>query len=165
MPNESMSSVSSVGVRLRQTLRGHNDVITRLAWSPDGSTLASAPKDGTVRLWDLETGELRRVFDCDSASVYSVAWSPDGRLLASVSQDGTIRWWSTETGEPCGTGNLSARDQSAWSPDWQTLAIGAYGGVLFWDLKTGERRSSSLSRVVVGSDVIVSSTPWTLIWS
>ncbi len=155
MSDESVSNAAPAGVKLRHTLRGHNDVITRLAWAPDGSTLVSASKDGTVRLWDPETGALRRVFDSDSASVYSVTWSPDGRLLASASQDG-LRIWSIETGELYGTGNWSRLVWGiAWSPDGQILATGDSYNVQFWDTKTWKQRSSRLHSMAVSSGAVV----------
>ena len=48
------------GFKLRHTLRGHKDWIGRIAWSPDGRTLASGSSDNTIRLWDAEIGKLLR---------------------------------------------------------------------------------------------------------
>ena len=48
------------GVKLVRTLRGHTGWIGRIAWSPDGRTLASPSNDKTIRLWDVETGQCRR---------------------------------------------------------------------------------------------------------
>jgi WD40 repeat protein len=45
------------GVKLVRTLRGHTGTIGRIAWSPDGRTLASPSHDKTIRIWDVETGE------------------------------------------------------------------------------------------------------------
>ena len=49
------------GVKLVRTLRGHTEFIGRIAWSPDGRILASPSGDGTIRLWDTETGECLRI--------------------------------------------------------------------------------------------------------
>ena len=48
------------GVKLVRTLRGHTKTIGRIAWSLDGRKLVSPSEDGTIRLWDDETGECLR---------------------------------------------------------------------------------------------------------
>ena len=58
MPDKSVEGQPPPGVKLRHTLRGHKGYINRIAWSPDGQTLASLSRDKTIRLWDAETGEL-----------------------------------------------------------------------------------------------------------
>jgi WD40 repeat protein len=65
-----------------------------VAFSPDGSTLASASYDETVRLWDARSGAALQTLEGHSGTVNAVAFSPDGSTLASASYDGTVRlWW------------------------------------------------------------------------
>jgi WD40 repeat protein len=73
--------------------------VTRAALDPDGSLLATASTDGTVRLWDPRTGEQQLVLRGHNGLVGSVAFSPDGSRLATVSADGTVRIWALELDE------------------------------------------------------------------
>ena len=98
-------SAGDDGVRLWDTatdreqyaeLTGHSGSVRGVAFSPDGTTLASAGDDG-VRLWDTTTGEQLLFID-HSGSVRGVAFSPDGTTLASAGDDG-VRLWDTTSGE------------------------------------------------------------------
>jgi WD40 repeat protein len=67
------------GVTLRHTLSGHTSAIRKIAWSPDGRTLASPCKDGTVRLWDTEAGECIRTIQMGQPS-WAVAFDSTGQV-------------------------------------------------------------------------------------
>ncbi|VDP51480.1 unnamed protein product [Schistosoma curassoni] len=88
-------------------LRGHTKEIYTIKWSPTGPgtafanaplCLASASFDSTVRLWDVETGQCRRILSRHTEPVYSVAFSPDGRLLATGSFDQCVHIWNVDSG-------------------------------------------------------------------
>jgi len=146
------------GFKLRHTLRGHTGEIFRIAWSPDGHTLASPSQDTTIRLWDTTTGELRRVLEGHSQQANSVAWSPDGRTLASASSDKTVRLWDATTGKPRDT--LEGHSGGVWSvacsPDGRTLASASSDKtVRLWNAATGELRDT-----LKGHGEIVTSVAW-----
>ncbi len=91
-----------------EALSEHGGSVRRLAFSPDGRTLASGSSDDRVLLWDVATGKPRLAPQKDPKSsdptkkhrgdVLALAFSPDGALLASGSQDDTIVLWDVETG-------------------------------------------------------------------
>ncbi|MGH3659439.1 MAG: WD40 repeat domain-containing protein, partial [Micromonosporaceae bacterium] len=70
--------------------------VVDLAFSGDGTRLATAGGDGTVRVWDPRTGEQLLVLRGHKGSVISVAFSPDGSRLASAGADGTVRIWALD---------------------------------------------------------------------
>ncbi|MGK3111543.1 WD40 repeat domain-containing protein, partial [Streptomyces mordarskii] len=74
---------------VRITLKGHNDNVLAVAFSPDGKTLATGSRDDTARLWDTDTGNVRITLKGHNDNVLAVAFSPDGKTLATGSRDDT----------------------------------------------------------------------------
>lgn len=116
---------------------GHRDLVTSIAWSPDGRYLASASLDGTVQVW--EAASARPCFPSlqHQCPVRVVAWSPDGARLASAGADGSLRIWNASEGDQprvASVGYEGALTTLAWSPDGSCLLSGgADGMVCLWD--------------------------------
>jgi WD40 repeat protein len=72
-------------------LTDHLTAVNVVAWSPNGSRLASASEDGTARIWDAATGTPSAVLTGHTGPVYGVVWSPNGSRVATASADGTAR--------------------------------------------------------------------------
>ena len=105
-----------------------------VAFSPDGTLLASAGSGETVRLWQAPAWNAIRTLTGHQREVTWVAFSPDGMLLASAGSDKTIRLWETATGAPVRTlTHGSWVNVVAFSPDGTLLAsAGSDGTVRLW---------------------------------
>ena len=81
-----------------EPLTGHTGEVTGVAFNEDGSTVASAGRDGTIRSWAVASGRpLGGPLTAHTGQVTGVAFSPKGSLLASASQDGTVRLWDFDS--------------------------------------------------------------------
>jgi WD40 repeat protein len=109
--------------RERRIITNEGGAINVATFSPDGALVLAACRDGTAKLWDSVSGELRLVLEGHAAQVFSAVFSPDGRWVTTASADGTARIWDVATGELSSV--LSGHDGdvycAAFSPDGQMV--------------------------------------------
>jgi WD40 repeat protein/serine/threonine protein kinase len=106
------------------TLRGHRREVRAVAWSADGSMVATGSLDATVKVWSADDGRELATFPTDGSQVWTVAFAPRGSLLAAGSDDGDIRLWDVAALAPLATihAHSAAIVALAFSPDGARLA-------------------------------------------
>ena len=121
------------------TLEGHTDGVTTVAFSSNGLQLASGSRDGTIRLWNGQTGtHIRTLGGHGISEVHSVTFRPGGPELASAG-DHTVREWNTNTGHFYEYGEHQWAVAVAYHPHGHTLASGSGTPTIkLWNYHSGE---------------------------
>ena len=130
----------------QHTLIGHRHEVTSVAWSPDGTRLASGSRDGTAKVWEAASGRELLTLRGIAGQVLSVSWSPDGQRLATGNQDGMARVWDATGGRELLAlmGDTAPVLSVAWSPDGTRLATGSEDGTAkVWEAAGGANCSPS----------------------
>jgi WD40 repeat protein/DNA-binding XRE family transcriptional regulator len=142
------------GKLLHLAWQAHTDMTLALALSPDEHTVASGSEDGSIKLWDIESGTLlwsgwhTKVTLC-------LAFAPDGSLLASGGSDGTVRLWEASLGTPIeDIPHPGPVFSLAWSPDGRLLASGDVAGTIrLWERQ--QSRPARLWQTLSGHTTLV----------
>ena len=166
------ASITSVGLwelstgKERHSLAAHGiHSVTSVAFSPDGTRFLTGSADGTAKLWDTATGELRRTFSGDAGAVNSVAFVPDKKQILTGSYVGPARSWSVETGARLS--DFSARRNEGQPPGTESSLVisspygfrvfaGFSGGgwARFWDATTDDGLEIDGSSVPTWNDLV-----------
>jgi WD40 repeat protein len=110
-----------------------------LIFSPDGRRLLGGSLDGSIKVWDMNTGSEVRTLRGHTRGVTGLALPADGRRLASSALDGTVRIWEWDREQEALTLEepLGAVHSLAFHPDGRHLASGSLGASL-WDVPAGK---------------------------
>jgi Tol biopolymer transport system component len=124
------------------TYRAAGGSVYRVAWSPDGTDIASTNAVGIVQIWDTVTGHTISTYRGNFLKVLSLVWSPGHSLLVTAEgADRTVQVWNALTGKrilttPPLNGIASV---ATWSPDGRQIAFdGGDNTVQVWNIVTGK---------------------------
>ncbi|KAK6987700.1 WD40 repeat-like protein [Favolaschia claudopus] len=135
-------SVPNSWVNLEKVLWGHTELVTSVAFSPNGEWIVSGSRDNTLRIWEASSGApIGEPLHGHTDWVRCVAFSPNGQHILSGSADRTLRIWDAGTGAPIGEplhGHTDWVRCVAFSPNGQRILSGSDDRTLrIWDAGTG----------------------------
>jgi len=119
------------------TLTTDTHLFWTIVFSPDARTVAAAGRNGTMTLWDANSGEERMTLPGHQDQVNAIVFSPDGKMLASGSFDGTLKLWAVASGEELASlpGHAGSVTALAFAPDGQKMASASHDQtVRIWHL-------------------------------
>ena len=125
-----------------QTMRGHAELVTGIAHLPGGRRMITCSDDGSLRLWNLESGvQIGNDWRDGGKGLWSIALSPNGKSVASGDRDGKVRLWDIETKKVVATwtGHADTVMSLCWSVDGERVVSGSNDGTIrVWDVESGD---------------------------
>ncbi|MBF0119851.1 MAG: YjbE family putative metal transport protein [Desulfobacterales bacterium] len=116
--------------------KGHSDIVTAVAFSSDGKTLASGSKDETIKIWDIATNKELALLKGHSGIINSLSFSSDGSKIASGGKDAAVKIWDIKTSKELADlkGHTTSVKSVSFSPDSKTLASKSLdSNIKLWD--------------------------------
>lgn len=136
-PTEDLPTPTKRAIAQSMILRGHTGTVWSVAWSPDGTMLASGSEDQTARIWDASNKAEIKILGLNR-EVESVSWSPDSTQLVTPGWSGRISIWDIDDAQV--TRLLFPEIwcyRNAWSPDGKTIVSIKRASLDFISLSTG----------------------------
>jgi WD40 repeat protein len=133
-------AASRASAALESTLAGHMGGVLACAVTPDGRRVVSASDDGTLKVWDLDTGGVIATLGGHTDGVLACAVTPDGRHVISASVDRTLKVWNLDSGRVVATldGHADWVRACAVTPDGRRVISASDDKTLkMWDLDAG----------------------------
>ncbi|CDF38372.1 WD40-repeat containing protein [Chondrus crispus] len=129
---------------------GHESQVRSVAMSDDGKRAVSGSEDGSVRVWDVDTGlQIGDALTAHTEAVSSVGMSGDGKRAVSGSEDESVRVWDVDTGLQIGdalTGHTDGVESVGMSGDGKRAVSGSWDeSVRVWDVDTGLQIGDALT--------------------
>lgn len=122
--SENIAHLFNCATGVDRPLVGHRDFVSGLAFSPDGSIIATGSMDGTLRLWHTSDGSPAGSLSGHMEETTDVAFSPDGRTLASICRNESFKLWHVPTLREVVSEDLpTVGIHLAFSPDGRELAL------------------------------------------
>ena len=140
----------------------HDNQVLAVAFSPDERYMATACRNASIGLWDLETLSMIALLVGHAGDVIFVEFSPDSASLLSTSRDATVRLWDVATGTNVKTfrGHRGDVRQAYWSPDKKTIiSLSVDGTMIFWDPQLEQERARILFEDLNMQSFAVSTRP------
>jgi|GEM_PF-242975 len=130
-------------ISLVRTITGH-PTATAIAASTDGNILVTGGTEKAIKVWDLQTGELKRMLQSDSGIINALAIAPNNQTVVSGSGDRMVRIWDAMSDRPPQMlkGHSSNILQVEVSDDGRTVVSSSYNEIKIWDLATGELKTT-----------------------
>lgn len=134
--------LDTVSGEIVREFEGHTQLVNHVAYSPDGTRVASGSWDGTARVWDAATAEEQTVFTGHTDVVSHVMFSSDSATILSTSLDGTAQLWHVDTGEVIQRFvHNSGITAGVFSPDGSLVVTTDMDGIAhLWSIQTGQKR-------------------------
>lgn len=122
-----------------QTLKGHTDTITFASFDGTGTHVATASRDHTARIWNVQTGS-HLVLQGHTGSVWTATFSPDGSQVVTASEDHTAKLWDAKTGALQKEWKHESLVRNAsFSPGGTYIVTTSNENTFLWEVKTGKR--------------------------
>lgn len=135
------------------------NTISAISWQSNQQKIAVGRINGSVEIWNANSGQLLLTLTGHSQSISGVAWSPDGNKLATSSSDQTVRIWNTTTGQLLFTlAHSDVVTDVAWSSDGSRIFSNLElppNNLYVWNATTGQlisQASGGGSRILPNSD-------------